>query len=87
MSLRNFWLKASIDGRATELTGGPRAKDGKMVASIYARDKGESVKFVEVECLPVFDGGELTNRLCIAVCVRRDDGFMHTVYLKEAIER
>ena len=30
MAVRNFWIDGSIDGRATDVTGGPRSRDGGM---------------------------------------------------------
>ena len=40
MAVRNFWVDADIDGRATMLSGGPRAKDGGMTIKIRQRDNG-----------------------------------------------
>lgn len=48
--MRNFWLEASVEGRETMLTGGPRCKDGGMTVKLYMRDNGESVKAVTVFC-------------------------------------
>lgn len=41
MAIRNFWLEARIDNRKTDLTGGPRGKDGGFTLNIYMRDKGK----------------------------------------------
>jgi len=41
MVVRNFWIEADIDGRKTELAGGPRRKDGGFDAVVYIRDDGE----------------------------------------------
>ena len=38
MALRNFWIDAKIDGRKTELEGGPQAKDGGLSVDILQRD-------------------------------------------------
>jgi len=40
MAVRNFWLDATIDGRKTELSGGPRSKEGGFELTIYMRDRG-----------------------------------------------
>jgi hypothetical protein len=37
MATRNFWIDASIDGRKTPLTGGPRSKDGGFDLRIFMR--------------------------------------------------
>lgn len=50
MALRNFWVSARIDGRETELEGGPRAKDGGMSITVLQRDNGSKTKAVQVNC-------------------------------------
>ena len=40
MAVRNFYLACSIDGRKTELTGGPGTKDGGMSTTITQRKNG-----------------------------------------------
>lgn len=37
MAVRNFWIDANIDGRLTELSGGPRDKTGGMDVTIKQR--------------------------------------------------
>ena len=49
--MRNFYLTADIDGRATLLSGGPRAKDGEMSIEIRQRDEGRSVVAFRIECI------------------------------------
>ena len=63
MALRNFWIEASIDGRRTDLEGGPRAKDGGMGVTIYQRDNGSKVTSATVSCYET--GGELVTAVCI----------------------
>ena len=41
MAVRNFYVEAAIDGRATGLGSGPRAKDGGMQVRIYQRSNGD----------------------------------------------
>ena len=48
--MRNFWMEAQIDGRKTELKGGPIAKTGGMDVTIYQREKGVSKTAVRVAC-------------------------------------
>ena len=50
MALRNFWLEAKIDGRKTELKGGPRNKTGGMRTKVYVRDQGVSVLACKIVC-------------------------------------
>jgi hypothetical protein len=40
VAVRNFWVSADIDGRATELAGGPRNKNGGMTICLYMREDG-----------------------------------------------
>ena len=48
MAVRNFWIAAEVDGRKTELTGGPGRKDGGFHLTVYMRDKGQSIKALQV---------------------------------------
>lgn len=41
MAVRPFYMTADIEGRATEITGGPRSKNGSMDIKIQQRNKGE----------------------------------------------
>lgn len=50
MNVRNFWIDVDIDGRKTLLSGGPRAKDGEMSASLYIRKDGEVYRCCTIEC-------------------------------------
>lgn len=50
MAVRNFWIEANIDGRQTELKGGPMRKDGGMQIRIYQRDHGAIEKTVRIVC-------------------------------------
>ena len=40
MSVRNFWIDGQMDGRATNVEGGPRGKDGGFSMTVYVRDEG-----------------------------------------------
>lgn len=50
MAVRNFWVKANIDGRETELSGGPRAKDGGMKILVKQRNHGGKDDAVAIRC-------------------------------------
>lgn len=41
MAVRPFYMTANIEGKATNLTGGPRSKDGRMNITVQQRNKGE----------------------------------------------
>ena len=49
MAMRNSWIDVSVDGRATNLSGGPKSKDGKMTARFSLREDGDSVQVATVE--------------------------------------
>lgn len=48
--VRNFYIKGSIDGRKTNLTGGPSRKDGGMVLNMTQRNNGSIDKCATIEC-------------------------------------
>ena len=60
MAVRNFWIDADIDGRATELSGGPRAKDGGMSVTLKQRKEGGIFTALKIECME-YDGNLLTR--------------------------
>lgn len=51
MAVRNFYLSADIDGRETDLNGGPRAKDGGMCVQLYQRDEGGIEIAFRIRCI------------------------------------
>ena len=57
MAVRNFWLKADVDGRATTASCGPVSKDGGMDIRLYQRENGNSVPVLTVLCRE--DNGKL----------------------------
>lgn len=66
MATRNFWIDADIDGRATELSGGPRRKDGGMSVSIKQRNEGGIQEALSIQCyVEHIDGKE--NLVCRVV--------------------
>ena len=60
MAVRNFWVDARIDGRKTDLSGGPVAKEGGMNIVIKQRSNGGIVKAAVVQCYEV-DGYLVTD--------------------------
>lgn len=62
--VRNFWMEATIEGRASKPAGGPRSKTGDMVVTVYQREEGKSVKAVQVHCQSL--GDALRTRVYIA---------------------
>ena len=48
--VRNFYIKGSIDGRRTNLSGGPSRKDGGMVLNLTQRNNGSIEKSASIEC-------------------------------------
>lgn len=72
MAVRNFWVDAHIDGRKTELSGGPVCKDGGMNVVIKQRSEGGIITAFKVCCYEV--DGELVaevvdgNGALVATC-------------------
>jgi hypothetical protein len=59
--LRNFWLEGKIDGRSTNVSGGPKRKDGGMSFTLYQKDRGDSTVALEVICRHNHDGSLTTS--------------------------
>lgn len=55
--VRNFYIKGTIDGRRTSLSGGPSRKDGGMILNLTQRNNGGIEKCATIECFA--DGDEL----------------------------
>lgn len=50
-TVRNFWLEAEVDGKATKIAGGPRSKRGGMKIRLLNRENGKiSGRSIEIEC-------------------------------------
>lgn len=56
MATRNFWVEADIDGRKTELAGGPRSKGGGFAMNIYMRNEGDIDRPIEIDGIVKSDG-------------------------------
>ena len=61
MAVRNFWVDASIDGRKTDLQGGPASKEGGMQLTIKQRDDGGIVTAFKIYCHEI--DGELVTEV------------------------
>lgn len=48
MAVRNWWIDADIDGRKTELSGGPRSKSDGFNLRVYQRDEGSVVQVLYI---------------------------------------
>lgn len=40
-NIRNWWITADVDGRESQVSGGPRGKDGGIYLVIAQRSNGE----------------------------------------------
>ena len=63
MAVRNFWFEADVDGYHTQLSGGPRAKDGGMDIVLYQREDGEIYTAMKIFCRA--DGPNLKTEIWI----------------------
>lgn len=59
--VRNFYVRGSVDGRKTDISGGSSRKDGGMRLVITQRNKGSIEKCVSIECVAC--GDELTTTI------------------------
>lgn len=50
MAVRNFWVEANIDGRATVLSGGPQGRCGGMEINLYQRKNGAIAHIAVIKC-------------------------------------
>lgn len=62
MAVRNFWIDADIDGRVTELCGGPKSKEGGMNVTLYQRDRVAITVALSITCEE--ENGKLFTRVC-----------------------
>jgi hypothetical protein len=56
-NVRNFWMKAKIDGRRTDPSGfGPQAKNGGFVVDVFQRNDGAVVRAGQLQGFAHSDG-------------------------------
>ena len=48
-NVRNFWIDGQVDGRQSDVSGGPRAKDGGIRVDIKQRDNGSVTDAVTIK--------------------------------------
>lgn len=63
MAVRNFYIDAEIDGRRTDLGGGPASKEGGMTVHITQRNDGSIETAYKISCWVDRDG-MLVTRVC-----------------------
>lgn len=82
MTVRNFWLEAYIDGRQTNLSGGPKAKDGGFTLLVYMRRHGEPVEALRITGLAfkVHGYGEPRELLKLEVVPMTDPDNYSTIH-------
>ena len=51
MAVRNFYVEADVDGRATTLGAGPSSKTGGMRVKIFQRNNGEIEEALTIKCV------------------------------------
>lgn len=56
MAVQPFYVCSKIEGRQTDLHGGPRSKDQGMRSVFTQRDRGSIIKSYEIECHHRYDG-------------------------------
>lgn len=55
-TVRNFWVQGQVDGRRSQISGGPRARDGGLALTLYQRRKGAVETALRVNCSASTDG-------------------------------
>ena len=56
MAIRNFWVEAEVDGKATPVAFGPRNADGGFTLTVKMRDNGDITRPIEIAGLVHIDG-------------------------------
>ena len=59
MAVRPFYMEANVDGRANQLSGGPKSKSGGMGVTIYQRDNGNISRVFRIESSSTMRDGKL----------------------------
>jgi len=61
MNVRNFYLRANADGRRSNVTCGPAAKDGGIDIIMTQRHKGSIIETYHITCSAI--GNRLFTRI------------------------
>ena len=76
-NVRNFWLNAEVDGRATDIATGPRRKDGGMYLNLYVRNEGDIERLLTIECtVDTLDPAKLIVKLSGPPVFTNEDTFV-----------
>ena len=59
--VRNFYIKGTVDGRKTDISGGSSRRDGGMILTITQRNNNAIEKCVSIECRA--EGEELVTAI------------------------
>lgn len=59
MAVRPFYMEANVDGRTSQLSGGPKSKGGGMDVTIYQRDNGDISKVFRIKSSSTMRDGKL----------------------------
>ena len=60
MAVRNFYVRGNIDGRQTDIGGGPTGKTGGLVLHLTQRENGEIVEALQIVCKASYGGSLMT---------------------------
>lgn len=61
MATRNFYVEGHVDGRQTDITGGPVNKEGGMRLFVTQRDNGSIVTAFTIRSWVMTDGKLITT--------------------------
>lgn len=61
MATRNFYVEGHVDGRATDLTGGPINKEGGMRLFVTQRERGGIRSAFTIRSWVMMDGKLITT--------------------------
>ena len=56
MAVRPFYIESDIEGRKTNLAGGPKSGQGDMTTSVYQRDEGSITEPYKIYCRHKIEG-------------------------------
>ncbi|KKM88320.1 hypothetical protein LCGC14_1259900 [marine sediment metagenome] len=80
MAVRNFWIDTRIDGRKTDLSSGPRSRDGGFLQTIYMRDRGSILAAVSIRAYTHSDG-----TLTVEISAPRDSEHVRVTTLSHGL--